>query len=220
MGSEMCIRDRRRASRRRPSTRLHRAPTVRRRRASRARRGPSTPRTRVARARTRRVCPPSRGARSRARVRRRGASRGVASLLGAANRQVRRRDATRRARADARTDAGDARATRGDDAGRRRRRAARKRRGRDAFRAATKSKARARAKARARRRALANVSDEEDMILSFFRTAHALWGTTSPWRTEETFANARRSARAATRGMDDARARHGRRARDASTRFC
>jgi hypothetical protein len=43
------------------------------------------------------------------------------------------------------------------------------------------------------------------MILSFFRTAHALWGTTSPWRTEETFANARRSARAATRGMDDAR---------------
>ena len=38
------------------------------------------------------------------------------------------------------------------------------------------------------------------MILSFFRTAHALWGTTSPWRTEETFANARRSARAATRG--------------------
>jgi hypothetical protein len=58
------------------------------------------------------------------------------------------------------------------------------------------------------------------MILSFFRTAHALWGTTSPWRTEETFANARRSARAATRGMDDVRARHGRRARDASTRFC
>ena len=55
------------------------------------------------------------------------------------------------------------------------------------------------------------------MILSFFRTAHALWGTRSPWRTEETFGNA-----AAIDASDDARGTRddARRARDASTRFC